>query len=161
MSKKCFRPFNTELLILHNCAKPWNAVHMTWSRNVVKGKLSFLIWSRDTFVCLFVWSFSSHSRIFQSFGDITIAGEGLPILTYAQHLWPSSSSGWLACHTYCDTGHLFIMVIFEDPWHSHLMPSVCQWNCHYLSRLGFEHPTFRLRGECSNPLRHRRVKLAL
>ena len=25
-----------------------------------------------------------------------------------------------------------------------------------LSRLGFEHPTFRLRGERSNPLRHRR-----
>ena len=28
--------------------------------------------------------------------------------------------------------------------------------CHYLSRLGFEHPTFRLRGQRSNPLRHRR-----
>ena len=27
-----------------------------------------------------------------------------------------------------------------------------------LSRLGFEHPTFRLRGERSNPLRHRRNK---
>ena len=25
-----------------------------------------------------------------------------------------------------------------------------------LSRMGFEHPTFRLRGERSNPLRHRR-----
>ena len=25
-----------------------------------------------------------------------------------------------------------------------------------LSRLGFEHPTFRLRGQRSNPLRHRR-----
>ena len=27
-----------------------------------------------------------------------------------------------------------------------------------LSRLGFEHPTFRLRGKRSNPLRHRRGK---
>ena len=27
-------------------------------------------------------------------------------------------------HTYCDTSQPFIMVIFEDPWHSHLLPSV-------------------------------------
>ena len=27
---------------------------------------------------------------------------------------------------FCDTGHPFIMVIFEDPWHLHLMPSVWQ-----------------------------------
>ena len=38
----------------------------------------------------------------------------------------------LACHTYCDMGHPFIMVISEDPWHSHLLPSVWQWSCHYL-----------------------------
>ena len=24
------------------------------------------------------------------------------------------------------------MVISEDPWHSHLLPSVWQWSCHYL-----------------------------
>ena len=41
------------------------------------------------------------------------------------------------------------------------MPDVWQWMCHYcinnlgLSRLEFEHPTFRLRGEQSNTLRHR------
>ena len=28
--------------------------------------------------------------------------------------------------------HQFRMVIFEDPWHSHLLPSVWQWSCHYL-----------------------------
>ena len=28
------------------------------------------------FICLFVWSFSSHSRIFHSFGDVIFAGEG-------------------------------------------------------------------------------------
>ena len=60
----------------------------------------------------------------------------LQILTYAQHSWPVSSEGSLTCHTYCDTGLPFIMVISEDPWHSHLLPSVWQWNCHYLfSRL--------------------------
>ena len=35
-------------------------------------------------VCLF-WDFSSHSRIFHSFGDIPITSEGLQILTYAWH----------------------------------------------------------------------------
>ena len=45
------------------------------------------------------------------------------------------------------------MVISEDTWHSLLLPSVSQWSCHCLfyelglSRLGFEHPTFRMRGE--------------
>ena len=33
----------------------------------------------------------------------------------ARHLWPLSSEGSIACHTYCDTGHPFIMVISEDP----------------------------------------------
>ena len=67
------------------------------------------------FVCLFVCSFSTHSRIFHSFGDVTAAGERLQILIYVRHLWPLRSEGSLACHTYCDTGHPFIMVISEDP----------------------------------------------
>ena len=69
-------------------------------------------------------------RIFQSYGDITIANEGLQ--TYARHTWPLSSEGSLACHTYCDMEHPFIMVISEDQWHSHVLPSVWQWSCHYL-----------------------------
>ena len=32
---------------------------------------------------LFVWGFSSHSRIFHSYVDVNIAGEGLQILTCA------------------------------------------------------------------------------
>ena len=93
------------------------------------------------FVCL---DFSSHSRIFNLFGDVTIAGEGLQILThaYAWHSWPLSSEGSLACHNFCDTGHPFIMVISEDPWHSidrpnaeHLavelsLPVYMTWVCH-------------------------------
>ena len=82
--------------------------------------------------CLFVWGLSSHSRIFHSYGDVTVAGEGLQILTYARHSWPLSSEISLACNTYCDTGHPFIMIISEDPWHLHLLPSVQQLNCHYL-----------------------------
>ena len=102
------------------------------------------LWSQDRGLSdLFVWGFSSHSKIFHSFGDVTITSGGLQILTYARHSWPLSSDGSLANHTYCDTGHPFIMVISEDPWHSHLMPSVCseavtKWlNDFGLSLLGF------------------------
>ena len=103
------------------------------------------------FVCL-----EPHSRIFHSFGDVTIAGEVLQILTYARHLWPLSSEGSLACHTYYDTGHPFIMVISEDPWHSHLGSGAVK-TCYYdfgLTRLGFKHPIFRLWDKRSNRLRH-------
>ena len=62
------------------------------------------------------------------------------LLTKGCKFWPIQSThghgavheGSLACHTYCDTWHPFIMVISEDPWHSHLLPSVWQWSCHYL-----------------------------
>ena len=84
--------------------------------------------------CLFVFLFGVFVPL-ENFSLIwrrTIAGEGLHILTYARHLWPLRSEASLACHTYCDTGHLFTMVTTEDPWHSHLMLSVWQWSCHYL-----------------------------
>ena len=74
--------------------------------------------------------------------------------------WPLSSEGSNACHTFSDTGHPFIIVISDEPWHTHLC-CVQQWSCHYLfyvldlSRLGFEQPTFRLRDERSNPLHFR------
>ena len=67
---------------------------------------------------------------------------------FARHSWSSSNEGFLECHTYCDMGHPFIMVISGDPCNSQLLSSVWQWNvttCFYylvLSRLGFEHPTF-------------------
>ena len=85
--------------------------------------------------CLFVCGFSSHSRILYSYGDVTIAGEGLN-MTNARHSGPLSSECSLACHTYWNTGHPFTMVIAEVPWSwrwpPHLLPSVWQWSCHYL-----------------------------
>ena len=86
----------------------------------------------DRIFRLFVWSLSSHSRVFHSYGDVSIAGEGLQILTYARHSWPMSSERSLTYHTYCDTDQPFIIVISEDPWHSHLLPSVWQRSYHYL-----------------------------
>ena len=64
---------------------------------------------------LFSWGFSSHSRIFHSYGDVTIADEGLKNLTFARHSWLLSSEGSLVCHTDCDTGHPFVMIISEGP----------------------------------------------
>ena len=53
------------------------------------------------FVCLFVCDFT---RIFYTYGDVTITGVGLQILTDAWHSLPLSCEAPLACHTYCDTG---------------------------------------------------------
>ena len=55
----------------------------------------------------------------------------------------------LTCHTYCDAGSLFIMVFFEDPWHSqplssvHRMFAICYihhyWISHICKRTQFWH----------------------
>ena len=73
---------------------------------------------KSLFVCL------SHSRIFNWYGDVTTTDERLQIFTFTRHSWPLSSEVTLACHTYCDTEHPFIMVISEDPWHSQLLLSI-------------------------------------
>ena len=46
------------------------------------------------------WSFSFHSRIFHSFGDVIITGEWLQHFTLARHLWLLRVEGSLECHTY-------------------------------------------------------------
>ena len=74
-------------------------------------KLSYLknnIFFNYLFVCL---GFIVPLENFHSYGDVIISGEGLQILTSR----PLSSECSLACQTYYDTGHPFIMVISEDP----------------------------------------------
>ena len=95
------------------------------------------VWS----VCLLVWRLSSHSLIHHSYGDVTIIGKGLQILTLCL-----TRGIRLRCSspTTRDT-------------HIHLLPSIQQWSCHNLfsdiglSWPGFEHPSFHLRG---NALTH-------
>ena len=81
-------------------------------------------------------------------------------LTYTWHSWPLSSEGSLACHIYCDKGGPFIMVISEDSWHSHLLPSVWQWSCHNLFLRGLSRPWKEPRSPAHEantlPLRHHR-----
>ena len=93
---------------------------------------------------VFVCGYLSHSRIFHSYRDVTIAGVGLQFfLTLARHSWPLSSKGFFA----------------NQLWHG---TSVYNWGCQYLflrhmSRLGFEHHApFHLRRKRSSPLRHHR-----
>ena len=70
-------------------------VHDVKVQHLPRGKICILcrpFWAY--FVCLFVClGISSHSRIFHSYGDVTIAGEGLQIFTYIRH-----------SQYYCDTG---------------------------------------------------------
>ena len=64
----------------------------------------------DLSVSLFALSFSSHSRILNSYGDVTITGEGP--LTYDLPMFALVA---IKQYSYCDTGHPFIMIISEDP----------------------------------------------
>ena len=81
------------------------------SVKTIKTSINGRLWTwRDLLFFLFLCGFSSHLRFFHSYGDVTIAGEGLQIFT-ARHSWPLSSIGSLACHIYCGTGHPFIMFI--------------------------------------------------
>ena len=113
------------------------------------------------FKCKFIWLllfgcfFSSFLKIFHSFGDVTITDKKLQILTYmyAQHSGPLSSEGSWTCHTYCDMGQPIIMAISKNPWSG---AATTYFNKIGLSWLGFQHPTYSLRGKHSNRLRHHR-----
>ena len=80
-----------------------------------------------------VWRlFGVSHRTRDIFTHSTIISEKLQLLTYARYLWPLSCEGPEACHTYCGTLHPLVMVIFYDPWLSHLLLSVYHWIRHYL-----------------------------
>ena len=50
---------------------------------------------------LFAWLFSSHLRMFRSYGDITISDEGLQILTYARLLCYAIDIDFIYNHSQC------------------------------------------------------------
>ena len=91
------------------------------------------------------------------FNLVFVLGGFRPMALMAIEQWM-----FLAWHTYCDTGHPFIIVISEDhnthtPIAEHLSSGDVTTFFYDLglSRFGFEHPTFRMRGEGPNPLGHR------
>ena len=97
----------------------------------------------------------SHSRIFYSYGDIT----SLQILTFVRNSWPFKQRGFLSMPRLL--WHPFIMVISKArDTHTccRAIGSGAVTTCFYdwgLSRLGFEHSTFRMRGERTKRMRHR------
>ena len=108
------------------------------------------------FVCLEF--FVPLERIFPSYGNVTIADEGLQIWPMlgthmAIELWGFLSVPHLLWHgASIYNGHIGGPVTLT-PIAKHLELSLPVYDL-VLSRLGFEHPTFRLLGECSYPLRH-------
>ena len=111
---------NTDLTETETC--PAESSTAITAKNSLAFSFQLQMWNRGFFFmkmfCLFVWSLSSHSWLFHSYGDVTISGEGLQILTYARHSWSLS-------HTHCDTGLPFIKIISEDPWHSTCCRAFC------------------------------------
>ena len=117
------------------------------------------------FVCLgFYVPFENFSL--NIYGDITIAGEGLQILTYARHSWPLSSENSLA-HLLLHrasfyNGHLQGPVTLT-PIAEHLavelsLPVFMTWvSCGWDSNT---QPS-PMRGKRSYPLRHRRSKILI
>ena len=108
------------------------------------------------FVCLFVCLFEilRPSKIFHTYGDVTIAGEWLFILTYATKQWRFFTVPLLLCHVASVlNGHLREPVILTCCC---AIDSGAMTTCYYdlgLLRLGFEHLTFHMQGERSNRLR--------
>ena len=106
------------------------------------------------------------SREFCSFAHIETSPllvKGCKFLSIlGSHGHRAISGGILACHTFCDMGHPFRMVNFEDLLQLHILQSIKQLSCHYLFyndlcllRMGFQHSTSSMRGERSYSLLHR------
>ena len=116
--------------------------------NLLLKGTSFLknILTYSLFVCLF-GVFRPTREFFTYMETSPWPVKGLQILTYPLHSWQLSSKVSLAYHTYCDTGHTFIMAIPKDSRYSRILPRVWQWSYDLgLLRLEFEHPTFRMQG---------------
>ena len=101
---------------------------------------------------MFVWDLSSQSKIFHSYGDVTISGEGLQIFTFALHLWPLSSEGsnivMRGIHLYWSSPRTR-----DTQTCCQAFSSGAVTTCFYylgVSRVGFEHPTFSLQGICQH-----------
>ena len=86
----------------------------------------------DYFICLFIVPL----RIFHSYWDVTIGGDGLQIdLCLALMAFSSmafSSEGSFACHTCCNTGPQFLRSYTKDPWFSFLNTELLAKSNHYL-----------------------------
>ena len=69
----------------------WHLVHFFLPRIAFSKQWMHFI---RLFFYLSIWRFSPQSRIFQSYGYVTITGEGIQILTNTRHSWPLNIEHW-------------------------------------------------------------------
>ena len=119
------------------CDRLWTLIKQLWI---------FLMYANK---CICLFACLEYSRIFPSFGEVTIIGKRLQILimlgTYGHWAvgvpYPATPTVTRDTYTYCQAfGSETVTTCLNEL---------------DLSRLEFEHPTFRLRGERFNSLRHR------
>ena len=132
--------------------------HDHFTENVLNASPSFVEICRSLdliFVCIF--EVFRRTREFFTHVEKSLL---VVIFIYARYSWALSSKGSLPCHTYCDRG---IRLQWSSPrtrdtqTFCRVFGSGTVTTCFLdlgVSRLGFDHPTFR--GERSHPLRHRR-----
>ena len=74
-------------------------------------------------ICLFVCFFGVFRPTREFFTHTETSPFQWRASNFDQCKAPMAIEQWefFRCHIYCDTGHPFIMVISEDPWHSRLL----------------------------------------
>jgi hypothetical protein len=60
--------------------------------------------------------FESHEQFFSYLATVTITGDEVANLDLCLALTAFSNEGPFTCHTYCDTGPLFLMSYPKHPW---------------------------------------------
>ena len=109
-----------------------------YNKSIFKLNIKFCLWMCLTAVCLLFCLFVCLFEFIVPLANFSLIWRRnhwrwrAANFDLCRHSWLLSSVGSATCHTYYDTGLPFIMVISEDPWHSHLLPSVWQWSCHNL-----------------------------
>ena len=86
---------------------------------------------RNSCFYLFIWIFRPNREFFTLTRASPLPGKGFKFWPKLDTESQLAVTVLLRVNIYCDTGHPFKMVISEDPWHSHLLPSVKQWSCPY------------------------------
>ena len=141
-----------------NTFRPYSPTNHLWKfyrRNIAKSIIGVFC----LFVCFFVIPLSHyHFSLIRRSHHYRWRAANFDLCST---LMAIEQRGFLCLPHFMWQGTSFLVVISVDPWHTHLLLSVLQRSCHYLfyilylSVLGFEQPTFLMRGERSNQLHHR------
>jgi hypothetical protein len=113
-----------------NCISHWSSHFCNVSRSIcrVHRSSSGLILRYR----MIIYCFTSHSRFFHLYGDVTIHGGGLQNLGLCSALRAFEQGGSLSCHSCCDTGPRFFRFHPKDhPIHSLITTHLRIWSIYY------------------------------